>query len=99
MLINKKLDSLLSVVQSKHFIWTNSKYSRPINYDFKKRKMSQSIKGYFVENGSFYIFYRKNFLKKNNRLHGKIGTYEMPKESIHEIDDLVDLKIVKKLLS
>ena len=60
--------------------------------------MSQNINGHFVENGSFYIFYRKNFLKFKNRLHKKIGIYEMPKESIFEIDDYDDLNIVKKLI-
>ena len=98
-LINQRLDSILSVVKSKHFIWSNKKFSSPINYNIKQRKMSQSLKGYYVENGSFYIFYRKNFLKTNNRLHGKIGVFEMPKESIFEIDDLDDLKIIRKLLS
>ena len=98
-LINQRLDSILSVVKSKHFIWSNKKFSSPINYNINHRKMSQSLKGYYVENGSFYIFYRKNFLKTNNRLHGKIGVFEMPKESIFEIDDLDDLKIIRKLLS
>ena len=98
-MINQKLDSILSVVKSKHFIWSNDKFSSPINYNINQRKMSQSLKGYYVENGSFYIFYRKNFLKTNNRLHGKIGVFEMPKESIFEIDDLEDLKIIRKLLS
>ena len=99
MFLKNNFDSLLSVVKSKHFIWSNQKYSKPTNYNLKKRKMSQSIKGHFLENGSFYIFFRKNFLKKKNRLHGKIGTFEMPKQSMHEIDDKIDLKIVKKLLS
>ena len=47
----------------------------------------------------FIFFLEKIFLKKKNRLHGKIGTFEMPKQSMHEIDDKIDLKIVKKLLS
>ena len=93
-----KYDSLLSVVKSKSFLWKNKKITNPINYNYKKRKMSQNLKGYLVENGSFYIFYSKNFLKYKNRLHKKIGTYEMEKESIIEIDDYDDLKIVKKLL-
>ena len=98
-LIKNNLDSILSVVKSKHFIWSNQKYSKPINYKLSKRKMSQSIKGHFLENGSFYIFFRKNFLKEKNRLHGKIGTFEMPKQSMHEIDDTIDLSIVRKLLN
>ena len=36
--------------------------------------------------------------KTKNRLHGKIGTYEMPKKSIHEIDEKEDLDLVKKIL-
>lgn len=98
-MINQKFDSVLSVVKSKHFIWSNNKYPSPINYNIENRKMSQSLRGHYVENGSFYIFYKKNFLKTNNRLHGKIGAFEMPKESIFEIDDFDDLKIIRKLLS
>lgn len=93
-----KFQSLLSVIKSKSFLWKNSKITKPLNYNLNNRKFSQSIKGHFEENGSFYIFFSKNFLKFNNRLHGKIGTYEMPKISIHEIDDYEDLEIVKKLL-
>tara|TARA_B110000977_G_C11079060_1_gene492257 strand:- start:2590 stop:3249 length:660 start_codon:yes stop_codon:yes gene_type:complete len=97
-LIKGKYDSLLSVVKSKHFLWKNKTITSPINYNYKKRAMSQSINSYYVENGSFYIFYKKNFLKYKNRLHGKIGAYEMPLESVHEIDEEKDLRIVKKLL-
>ena len=38
-------------------------------------------------------------MKYKNRLHGKIGTFEMPKESIHEIDDKEDLILVKKIIA
>ena len=82
-MINQKFDSVLSVVKSKHFIWSNNKYPSPINYNINNRKMSQSLRGHYVE----------------NRLHGKIGAFEMPKESIFEIDDFDDLKIIRKLLS
>ena len=91
-------DSLLSVTKSKSFLWKNKKFTKPINYNYKKRKMSQVIKGYFIENGSFYIFYKKNFLKFKNRLHKKIGTFEMSKNSMIEIDDFKDLEMARKLL-
>ena len=94
----KNYDTLLSVVKSKKFLWKNSNRARPINYKLNNRKMSQNLNGYFIENGSFYLFYTKNFLKHKNRLHGKIGYYEMPKKTLHEIDDYEDLKIVKKLI-
>ena len=97
-LSRNKYDSLLSVVKSKNFLWKNIAPTKPINYNYKNRKMSQKFKSYLIENGSFYIFYKKNFLKYNNRLHGKIGFYEMPKETQHEIDEYEDLKIIRKLI-
>ncbi len=90
--------SLLSVVASKNFLWKNKKFTKPINYNYKKRPRSQNFKKYYVENGSFYIFYKKNFLKHYNRLYGKIGTYEMPIKSYFEVDDKNDLSIIRKLL-
>ena len=94
----KKYHSMMSVVKSKNFLWSDTMPIKAINYDYQKRKMSQKFKGHLIENGSFYIFYKTNFLKFKNRLHGKIGFYEMPKESVHEIDDYQDLKIIRKLL-
>ena len=95
---NANLDCVFSAVRSKHFLWADSKKTYPLNYNYKKRTFSQFNKGYFVENGGTYIFDSVNFLKKKNRLHGKIGIYEMPFESIHEIDEKEDLKIISKLL-
>ena len=96
----KKYDSLLSVVKSKYFIW--QRYKDLIvskNYGLKKRPRSQDIKeNEFIENGSFYIFNRKKFLKLKNRLHGKITYFEMSKESIFELDEKEDLQIIKKLI-
>ena len=97
--ISHDYDSMLSGVKSKHFFWKNKVNSKSINYNYKKRLRSQNFNENFIENGSFYIFYKKNFLKYKNRLHGKIGIYEMPIESIHELDDVNDLRIIKKLLN
>mgnify|MGYP001219153912 FL=1 len=94
----KNYDTLLSVVKSKDFLWQFSSPTTPLNYNYRNRKMSQKLKGHLIENGSFYIFYKSKFLKHNNRLHGKIGYYEMPKKTMHEIDDYQDLKIIKKLI-
>ena len=91
-------DSMLSAVKSNQFLWENKTNAIPINYNINKRPRSQNFNNNYIENGSFYIFYKKNFLKYKNRLHGKIGIYEMPKETIHELDDLEDFKIIKKLI-
>tara|TARA_B110000027_G_C16074655_1_gene280776 strand:+ start:114 stop:761 length:648 start_codon:yes stop_codon:yes gene_type:complete len=96
-----KYDSLVSVVNTKFFIWKKIKtICKPLNYLLSKRPRSQDIKeNQLIENGSFYIFKRKNFLKYNNRLHGKITYYTMPKESLFEIDEKEDLKIVRNILN
>ena len=96
----KKYDSLLSVVKSKYFIWQRVRdLIIPKNYNSKKRPRSQDIKSNeFIENGSFFIFNRKKFLKSKNRLHGKITYFEMPKKSIFELDEKEDLPIIKKLI-
>ena len=91
-------DSMLSAVKSNQFLWENKINAIPINYNINKRPRSQNFNNNYIENGSFYIFYKKNFLKYKNILHGKIGIYEMPKETIHELDDLEDFKIIKKLI-
>ena len=91
-------DSMLSVSETNKFLWKKKKFTKPINYNFIKRPMTQNLKNYLVENGSFYIFNSKSFMKFKNRLHGKIGYYIMPKISQFEIDDKEDLKIVKNFI-
>lgn len=101
MIENPKFDSLLSVVNTKFFIWKkNNHLCKSLNYKLNKRPRSQDIKDkQLIENGSFYIFKRKTFLKSLNRLHGKITYFKMPKESLFEIDDQNDLNLVKKILN
>ena len=101
MIENPKFDSLLSVVNTKFFIWQkNNQVCKSLNYKLNRRPRSQDIKDkQLIENGSFYIFKRQNFLKSQNRLHGKITYFEMPKESLFEIDDQNDLNLVRKILN
>ena len=98
--INKGFDSLLSVIEGKNFSWMekNNKF-KAINYDYMNRPLRQkNKKKYYIENGSFYIFKKKGFIKNKNRLYGKIGFFEMNQKSYFDIDDYEDLNIVKKLL-
>ncbi len=59
--------------------------------------MRQKINDYSVENGAFYIFKTKKFLKIKNRLFGKIGTFHMPEERSLEIDNYDQLLFAEKL--
>ena len=99
---SKKYDTLLSVVSNRYLIWKKKKNNCifPINYNYKKRLRSQDAQtDEYVENGSFYIFKTRGFFKNKNRLFGKITYFEMPKESIFEVDDKEDLMITKKLIT
>jgi N-acylneuraminate cytidylyltransferase len=95
-----KFDSLFSSYISHNFIWdTKPKKIKSINYNFKKRPRRQdNSKKLIIENGAFYIFKKKGFLKNNNRLFGKIGYFNMPKERSFEIDVKEDLDLIKKII-
>jgi N-acylneuraminate cytidylyltransferase len=97
--IKDKYDSMLSVVKSDRFFWEDKKKNfYPINYNPKKRPRSQNINNFYVENGSFYIFFTNKFKKEKSRLFKKIGFYEMEKKAYFEIDNKEDLNIVKKII-
>ena len=95
----RKLNSMFSCSKSKSFIWEHKKNLQSLNYNYKKRPRRQDIKKkYLVENGSFYIFLVKGFIKHKNRLFEKIGFFEMPKYRSFEIDDMEDVKLIKKII-
>ena len=89
----RKFDSLFSSnIPSKIFLWHENKKLKP-KYNINKRPMRQDIKKIFLENGSFYIFKKKGFIKFKNRLFGKIGTYLVDKKYSYDIDEEIDFKI------
>jgi N-acylneuraminate cytidylyltransferase len=93
------LDSLLSVVRQKRFLWTETAEGAvPQNYDFRNRPRRQVFDGCLVENGAFYLTGREALLQSQNRLSGKIGLYEMDEASYYEIDEPADWGIVEGLL-
>ncbi len=96
--LKKKLDSLFSgFFFETHFSWKfKNERVRP-RYNLNKRPRRQKLYKNIVENGSFYIFKVKNFLKKKNRLFGKIGCYLMDKEHSFQIDEKKDLKLFENL--
>jgi CMP-N,N'-diacetyllegionaminic acid synthase len=94
----KKLDSIFSAYLAKRFIWTKTKRLYSLTFNYKKRQRSQRLQNLIIENGAIFIFNVKKFLKFKNRIFGKFDFYEMEENKSFDIDDLQDLKIVKKLL-
>ena len=93
---NEKLDSLLTAVRLKRFLWSAD--GKPLNYDPLKRPMRQHFNGSLMENGAFYYTTREILDKYKSRLGGKTGIYEMPVESAVEIDEPEDWSTVEALL-
>lgn len=101
--LSKKYDSILSVCGDQGgflcggFTWDEDGNS--VNYDFKNRQLRQNFKKkLYRENGAIYIMSKKGLIKYKNRLYGKVGLYEMPKNRSFEIDEPEDFEFIEKLL-
>ena len=78
-------DSLLSATPTKRFFWTPT--GEPLNYDPAQRPRRQDFAGSLIENGAFYFTRREVLEKESCRLGGSITVFEMPAESVLEIDE------------
>ena len=96
-----KYDSLFtgSINNEIFFNWSEKLMKISPNYNIRKRIRRQNLKNSILENGSFYIFDKKNFQKNKNRLFGKIGFHLMSKIKSFQIDDLNDFEIIKSIMS
>jgi YrbI family 3-deoxy-D-manno-octulosonate 8-phosphate phosphatase len=90
------LDSLVTGVRVKRFFWDQD--GIPINYNPLNRPMRQDFKGIIMENGAFYITKRDILKQFGCRLGGKIGIYEMHKDTAIEVDEPSDWEMVEKQL-
>ena len=96
----KKVDSLLSLVEQKRFIWQECTdgFVTPLNYDPLQRPRRQDFDGYLVENGAFSITSKEALEYTKCRISGNIAHYKMPEETYFELDELFDWIIVEQLL-
>lgn len=95
---SKKFDSLFSAnISNDTNFWEYRNKKLTANYKYKKRKMRQDLNTKYLENGSFYIFNKKKFLKFKCRLFGKIGFYLMSKLNSFQIDDREDIDLINSI--
>ena len=90
------IDSVLTVVKTKRFIWNEQGES--LNYNYLKRPRRQDFNGLCIENGAVYAISKEQFISSKNRLSGNIGLVEMAEDTFTEIDEISDLVIIEKLL-
>ena len=98
---NSSSDSLVTVVRTHRFLWKidSAGVAMPLNYDPRRRPRRQDWIGELGENGSFYFFTRAAFESSGSRLSGKITAFEMPAETLIEIDEPEDLMICEQILA
>ena len=93
----KKADSLFSVTRVNDLtLWKKENNNWiSLNFDYQNRLRRQDMHPNFIENGSIYIFKPKILQKYNNRLGGKIVTYEMEFWQTWEIDSIHEVELVE----
>lgn len=93
------VDSVLSVVRQKRFIWEKSGETYVSkNYDYMNRPRRQDFDGFLVENGAFYITSKERLLDSKCRISGNIECIEMAEESYFEIDEESDWIIAEQII-
>ncbi len=98
--IKENCDSLLSISPTHRFFWRIKDNETIAEYDFLNRPRRQDMKVEdirYVENGSLYIFTRKQFNNTGNRLGGKIGHVIFDEEYSGEIDSEIDFITLEKI--
>nr|WP_321405965.1 HAD hydrolase family protein [uncultured Carboxylicivirga sp.] len=93
--LNDKFNSALTVVENKRFVWNEK--GEAINYDYMQRPRRQDFNGMLIENGAVYAIEKETFIRTKNRLGGSIGVVKMNENTLIEIDELPDWRIVSEL--
>ncbi len=94
--LSENLDSLLTAVRSKRFLWTQA--GEPVDHAPDKRLSPRNPEGYLVENGAFYLTGAKSLADHGRCLGGHIGIHEMAAETAIEITDEAGWIAVEQLL-
>lgn len=71
---------------------------KPINFKTGELIQTQKLKPLYFENSNLYLFSKKSFKKKNNRIGNKPFFMITPKELSLDIDNKEDWKIAEKLI-
>ena len=100
-IFNEQLyDSMLTLSPIHPLTWKIDNKKTECMYDYSNRPRRQDFKEkdlIYDENGSVYIFTNKIFIKKNNRLGGKIGHYIFKEEYGRQIDTPLDFKLLETI--
>ena len=95
--IKEKADSLFSVTKLDDLtLWKKDKGKwSSLNFDYKNRLRRQNISKNYIENGSIYIFKPEILKRFNNRIGGKMVTYEMGFWQTWELDSMKEVDLIE----
>ena len=94
--IKKSYDSLLTFDEFYGRFFDHN--FKPLNHKADQLLQTQDLKPLYFENSNLYIFSKKSFKKKNNRIGNKPNFMVTPKEISLDIDNKADWKIAEKLI-
>lgn len=96
----KHVDCVFSAVIANDTLIWDEEGMFPLNYDPKSRGRRQTRKRkILIENGAFYIFSKKIYIRTGCRIHGSVGYAEMPFWRSFQVDNYSDLKFIRTLMT
>jgi CMP-N-acetylneuraminic acid synthetase len=97
MLINRNLDSVLSVVEDKGHYWIeeDGKFERLYPKVLKNRQFTRPL---FKENGAIYVCRRDILMQNETIIGGRVGLFQMQKGESIDIDEPLDFEIAEFLM-
>jgi CMP-N,N'-diacetyllegionaminic acid synthase len=93
-------DSMLSLSPAQHFSWRIDGQDALAEYDYLQRPRRQDIEQKdlrYQENGSMYIFTKRHFYERGNRLGGRIGYTLFDQRYSYEIDSWEDFRLLEQI--
>jgi YrbI family 3-deoxy-D-manno-octulosonate 8-phosphate phosphatase len=92
----EQADTCLAVTRFHYFLWgEDATGARGINHDKSVRELRQQRTPQYLEAGSIYVMKVDGFRAAKHRFFGKTALFEVPPETIQEIDDPVDFDVAE----
>lgn len=96
--VNKKIDTIISVVDDRHLSWGFNKENNSYYPLYEKRLNRQYLPKAFKETGGIFAT-KREFLKENSRLGKNIDLIEISKHESIDIDNYEDWWVAERLLN
>lgn len=92
----EQADTCLAAARFHYFLWSEEAAgARGINHDKSVRELRQQRQPQYLEAGSIYVMKVAGFLAAKHRFFGKTVLFEVPPETIQEIDDPIDFEVAE----